>query len=65
MHYRSGKNKVEDPVVDIAIMSKAAYFIGNCVSTFSAFVRRQRESRNLPVAFFGLDSVKAKKHDEL
>ncbi len=45
----------DDAIVDIAIMSKATYFIGNCVSSFSSFVRRQRNSTGKPVAFFSLD----------
>ena len=49
---------VVSPLIDIVLLSNADYFILNCVSTFSAFVRRHRVSRKQLVAFFGLDYPK-------
>jgi len=54
IHVRHGDSEADDPIIDIAIMTKADYFIGNCVSSFSAFVNRQRTAREKPVTFFGL-----------
>ena len=54
VHVRAGENEADDPIVDVAIMSSADYFIGNCVSSFSSFVRRQRKAAGKPTAFFGI-----------
>lgn len=65
IHKRKPRNEVSDPIVDIALLSKADFFIGNCVSTFSAFVRRHRETRNLPIGFFGIEYPQKIKHEDL
>ncbi|KAL3871805.1 hypothetical protein ACJMK2_039777 [Sinanodonta woodiana] len=49
------------PHVEMAILGKADYFIGNCISTFTAFVKRERDVHNKPTAFWDFPP---QKHDE-
>ena len=52
----------ENPHLDLAILGRSSVFVGNCVSSFSAFVKRERDVRKLPTMWFGYPK---QKHDEL
>ncbi|CAK1549858.1 unnamed protein product [Leptosia nina] len=54
-----------NPHMDLVILGQANYFIGNCVSSYSAFVKRERDSNGLPSEFWSYPSRKKLKHEEL
>ncbi|KAL4219250.1 GDP-fucose protein O-fucosyltransferase [Mactra antiquata] len=56
------KYEPSNPHVDLAILGASDYFIGNCISTFTAFVKRERDVNKKPSAFWDFPP---KSHDEL
>jgi len=58
--------RLEDntPHLDLAMLGLADYYIGNCISTFSAFAKRQRDVAGLSSGFWAFN-VSRRHREEL
>jgi peptide-O-fucosyltransferase len=50
--------KPENAQVSMAILTLADYFIGNCLSSFHAFVKRARDVNQLPTGFWAVEDAR-------
>jgi peptide-O-fucosyltransferase len=55
------KNGENSPHVDLCVIGKADHAILNCVSSFSAFAKRQRDSENKTTDFWAFKPLKKKR----
>ncbi|RXG60568.1 GDP-fucose protein O-fucosyltransferase 1 [Armadillidium vulgare] len=60
------KMEESEPHVELAVLGRTNHFIGNCISSFSAFAKRERDVKGFPSSFWAFPLQKPKTtHTEL
>ena len=57
------KLEEDNSLLDLVILGQSSHFIGNCVSSYSAFVKRERDVLGLPSSFWANTDKKQMKHE--
>lgn len=55
------RSDVNDPILDLSVLINSNHFIGNCVSSYSAFVKRTRDAMGLKSTFWAFPSKNVKR----
>ncbi|XP_068694635.1 GDP-fucose protein O-fucosyltransferase 1-like [Montipora foliosa] len=58
VHKRDSLDEINDPIVELAVLTMADQFIGNCVSSFTSFATRYRAVNGKPTLFWAFNDEK-------
>lgn len=65
MNVSAHKLATDNPHLDLAILGLSNHFIGNCISSYSAFVKRERDENGFPSYFWAYPKEKDRQHSKV